>query len=396
MQFSTQAGDRASARRLARRRLRAERPLPRRHAPDGREVREAVFPSRQALVLARQHRTGPTRGMGPGGFSATATGSSRRACAATGEALQAGPARRRDPRHHPVEHPHRDQRIRDIKAQARRSRSAKSASERSSTVRRRRRRARRGRARATGGQQMRAKIARSPTAPTRALPSSTRRRRRRAARHPDGASPKEGGPEDAPPSSSTCPARRRRAAGRWKSVIATTRSSIYLADQHVFPDVRSTAGTFAPLTIVDPEGTFLYAKYPGGRFGCAAEVSQRIAEAVFAALTQAIPIGCSPHRPAPRATSRSAASTHCASGRYVMYVISGGYGGHAGGDRHLHGCSPSASPDDAPSSVMERTIRCCSRSSRCTRARVVPARFRGGFGITTPFACAAARPRRRW
>ena len=49
------------------------------------------------------------------------------------------------------------------------------------------------------------------------------------------------------------------------------------------------AGTFEPLHIVDPEGTFLYARYPRPVSGCAAEVSQRIAEAVFAALGKAIP-----------------------------------------------------------------------------------------------------------
>ena len=71
--------------------------------------------------------------------------------------------------------------------------------------------------------------------------------------------------------------------------IATTRSSIYLAVKHVFPEAAINAGTFEPLHIVDPEGTFLYARYPRPVSGCAAEVSQRIAEAVFAALGQAIP-----------------------------------------------------------------------------------------------------------
>ena len=73
------------------------------------------------------------------------------------------------------------------------------------------------------------------------------------------------------------------------SVIATTKSSIYLAIKHIFPEVPINAGTFEPLAIVEPEGTFLYAHYPRPVSGCAAEVSQRIAEAVFCALTHAIP-----------------------------------------------------------------------------------------------------------
>ena len=86
--------------------------------------------------------------------------------------------------------------------------------------------------------------------------------------------------------------------GPMNSVIATTKSAIYLAIKHIFPDVPINAGTFEPLKIVEPEGTFLYAHYPRPVSGCAAEVSQRIAEAVFAALTKAIP------RPAVRRSRR--------------------------------------------------------------------------------------------
>ena len=51
---------------------------------------------------------------------------------------------------------------------------------------------------------------------------------------------------------------------------------------------RSRAGAFEPLEVTGIEGTFLDAHYPRPVSGCAAEVSQRIAEAVFAALVQAI------------------------------------------------------------------------------------------------------------
>ena len=43
------------------------------------------------------------------------------------------------------------------------------------------------------------------------------------------------------------------------------------------------------MKIVRPTGTFLDAHYPRPVSGCAAEVSQRIAEAVFAALVEALP-----------------------------------------------------------------------------------------------------------
>jgi N-methylhydantoinase B len=78
-------------------------------------------------------------------------------------------------------------------------------------------------------------------------------------------------------------------AGPMNSVLATTLSSVYLAMRHIFPDVPISAGAFEPLIVKRPEGTFLDARYPRPVSGCAAEVSQRIAEAVFAAMVRALP-----------------------------------------------------------------------------------------------------------
>ncbi len=78
-------------------------------------------------------------------------------------------------------------------------------------------------------------------------------------------------------------------AGPMNSVRATTLSSVYLAVRHVFPEVPISAGAFEPLHVTGIEGTFLDAHYPRPVSGCAAETSQRIAEAVFAALVQALP-----------------------------------------------------------------------------------------------------------
>src|SRR5580704_6804426 len=57
----------------------------------------------------------------------------------------------------------------------------------------------------------------------------------------------------------------------------------------IFPDVPINAGCFAPIHIAPPDGTFLYARYPRPVAGCAAEVAQRIMEAVFGAMGKAIP-----------------------------------------------------------------------------------------------------------
>ena len=77
--------------------------------------------------------------------------------------------------------------------------------------------------------------------------------------------------------------------GPMNSVLATTMSSVYLAIRHIFPEVPICAGAFEPLEIIRPENTFLDARYPRPVSGCAAEVSQRIAEAVFAAIVQPLP-----------------------------------------------------------------------------------------------------------
>ncbi len=144
-------------------------------------------------------------------------------------------------------------------------------------------------------------------------------------------------------------------AGPMNSVIATTRSSIYLAMKHIFPEVPINAGTFEPLHIRDPEGTFLYARYPRPVSGCAAEVSQRIAEAVFSALTHAIPDRLFA---APAGTSGNLAvggNDPQRSRNYVMYVISGGgYGGSPSGDGISNGCSTIGISKTPPLEVMEQ------------------------------------------
>ena len=59
--------------------------------------------------------------------------------------------------------------------------------------------------------------------------------------------------------------------------------------KHIFPDVPINSGCFAPLHIAKPTGTFLVAEYPRPVAGCASEVAQRVMEAVFGAMGQAIP-----------------------------------------------------------------------------------------------------------
>jgi len=171
-------------------------------------------------------------------------------------------------------------------------------------------------------------------------------------------------------------------AGPMNSVRATTLSSVYLAVRHVFPDVPISAGAFEPLEVTGIEGTFLDAYYPRPVSGCAAEVSQRIAEAVFAALVQAIPERVTA---APAGTSGNfglgGTDPETGSG-YVMYQISGGgYGGFAGGDGISNGCSTIGISKAPPVEIMEQKYPVLYRRYALHEGSGGAGRMRGGFGL---------------
>ncbi|MCE9658807.1 MAG: hydantoinase B/oxoprolinase family protein [Burkholderiales bacterium] len=170
--------------------------------------------------------------------------------------------------------------------------------------------------------------------------------------------------------------------GPMNSVIATTRSSIYLAVKHVFPEAAINAGTFEPLHIVDPEGTFLYARYPRPVSGCAAEVSQRIAEAVFAALGKAIP-GQLFGAPAGTSGNLGVGGFDPLKNRaYVMYVISGGgYGGSPSGDGISNGCSTIGISKTTPIEIMEQLYPVLFEEYSLHEGSGGAGEHRGGFGV---------------
>ena len=170
--------------------------------------------------------------------------------------------------------------------------------------------------------------------------------------------------------------------GPMNSVIATTRSSVYLAMKHIFPEVPINAGTFDPLHIKDPDGTFLYAKYPRPVSGCAAEVSQRIAEAVFAALVEPLPdiVTAAP----------AGSSGNFALGGYdpekdrsfVMYQISGGgYGGNADHDGLTNGCSTIGISKTQPIEVLEQYYPVLFHKYGLREGSGGAGKQRGGFGV---------------
>ena len=170
--------------------------------------------------------------------------------------------------------------------------------------------------------------------------------------------------------------------GPMNSVRATTLSSVYLAVRHIFPDTPLNAGAFAPLAITGIEGTFLDAHYPRPVSGCAAEVSQRIAEAVFLALARAIPKLVTA---APAGTSGNfcLGGTDPATGSsYVMYQITGGgYGGNALTDGLSNGCSTIGISKTAPVEVMEQKFPVLFRYVKLHEGSGGGGAQRGGFGV---------------
>jgi N-methylhydantoinase B len=171
-------------------------------------------------------------------------------------------------------------------------------------------------------------------------------------------------------------------AGPMNSVKATTLSSVYLAMRHIFPEVPISAGAFEPLTITGLENTFLDARYPRPVSGCAAEVSQRIAEAVFAALAPALPARVTA---APAGTSGNFAlgGHDPATGRdFVMYQLSGGgYGGWAGGDGISNGCSTIGISKAPPVEIMEQQFPVLYHHYRLHEGSGGAGQHRGGFGL---------------
>lgn len=170
--------------------------------------------------------------------------------------------------------------------------------------------------------------------------------------------------------------------GPMNSVLATTLSSVYLAMRHIFPEVPISAGAFEPLTITGVENTFLDARYPRPVSGCAAEVSQRIAEAVFAALVDALPDRVTA---APAGTSGNfALGGHNAEKNqdFVMYQLSGGgYGGNADHDGLANGCSTIGISKAPPIEIMEQSFPVLYHRYALREGSGGAGYHRGGFGL---------------
>lgn len=174
--------------------------------------------------------------------------------------------------------------------------------------------------------------------------------------------------------------------GPLNCVLATTKSSIFVAMKHIFPDIPVNAGFMDHLTIKDPEGTFLYAKYPRPVSGCAAEVSQRVCEAVFVTLAPVLP-GLLWGAPAGTAGNIAVGGTDPSTGRpYIMYIFTGGgYGGSKEGDGHSNGCATVGSNAMPPYEVLEMRFPVVFDEFKLTEGSGGAGESRGGMGVEYTF-----------
>jgi N-methylhydantoinase B len=138
-----------------------------------------------------------------------------------------------------------------------------------------------------------------------------------------------------------------------------------------------------PLHIAEPEGTFLYARYPRPVSGCAAEVSSRIAEAVFAALARAVPDRLFA---APAGTSGNltlGGYDPLKERHYIMYFFSGGgYGGSFEGDGLTNGCSTIGISKTQPVEVLEQRYPLLFEQYALREGSGGAGAARGGFGVS--------------
>lgn len=171
--------------------------------------------------------------------------------------------------------------------------------------------------------------------------------------------------------------------GPLNSVGATTLASVYVGMKHLFPDVPINSGCFEPIHVQPPHGTFLYAEYPRPVAGCAAETTQRIMEAVFGALAQAMPQRCFAG-PAGTSGNFSLGGFDPLHQRpYVAYIFSGGgYGGWWAGDGIANGCSSIGISKIQPAEVLEQHYPILFEEYALRERSGGAGQHRGGFGVS--------------
>lgn len=168
--------------------------------------------------------------------------------------------------------------------------------------------------------------------------------------------------------------------GSMNAVISSTKSACFLAFKHIFPDIPVNSGSFVPIHFNIPETTFLNARPPRSVAGCAAEVSQRVADVVMGAMGRA--------RPELRqagifgtVSNVGLGGMDAARGPYVMYMFNGGgYGGYEGGDGLNYGSPVISVARSQPAELYEQRYPVRVRRFALRNDSGGPGKYRGGVG----------------
>lgn len=172
--------------------------------------------------------------------------------------------------------------------------------------------------------------------------------------------------------------------GPVNSVPATTKSAVFIALKHMFPEIPMNSGIFDPVDIDLPEESFLNAKEPKPVAGCAAETSQRIVDACMSAISDAYPQRANGN-PFGTIMNYSMGGDDPVDDDtdedYVMYQFcGGGYGGFEGGDGLTHGAPSISIANAQPIEILEDKYPIRYKRWGINEESEGPGRWRGGFG----------------
>lgn len=173
--------------------------------------------------------------------------------------------------------------------------------------------------------------------------------------------------------------------GPLNSVLSTTMAGVFIAFKHFFPDVPVNRGCFKPFSFNVPSTTFLHALPPRPVSGCAAEVCQRMIDAVLGAMSQAVPDRCYAG-PMGTVTNLSVGGDDPERGYFVFYsFIGGGYGGNHLTDGLTNGNPTIAVARTQALEIFESRYPVLFESYALREDSGGPGCRRGGFGVALEF-----------
>ena len=164
----------------------------------------------------------------------------------------------------------------------------------------------------------------------------------------------------------------------------TTETAVFLAFKHLFPEIPVNGGCFRPFTFRFPKGCFVAGEWPNA-VGGYSESAQRVADAMFSALAQALPdIACGASY-GTGGTLTFAGNREDGSFFAGMFPMAGGYGGSNGADGLVHGALPIGLSQFAKLEASEHDFPIRWDALEIRPDSAGPGKWRGGAGSVFRF-----------